>query len=84
MNRKFKLGRLAAAAMLILGAGMLTLSSLAWEGTPMQNTALLLSLVFLILAVVVVFVCCRCPHCGHVIFKKLFAVKRCPNCGRQL
>ena len=44
----------------------------------------LLSALFFILAIIVIAVFCKCPHCGKRIFLGLFKYKTCPNCRHDL
>ena len=84
MSRKFRIGRWAAGILILIGAILLTGSGTFWADSAMQEPALYGCLVLMIAALTVVFVCCRCPHCNHVVFKNLFGAKRCPDCGRPL
>ena len=84
MSRKFRVGRWVAGILIVLGAILLTGSGTFLADGAMQEPALYGCLGLIIAALVVVFVCCRCPHCGHVVFRNLFGAKRCPDCGRPL
>ena len=48
------------------------------------STAALIAVVCLVLAVILVVTCLKCPFCGRMIISKCLVVKNCPHCGRNL
>ena len=60
--------------------------SIAVNGTDsvMVLYAPILSLMFFVLAFVVIFLYCRCPNCGKRVFLGLFKAVNCPRCRRNL
>lgn len=84
MNQKFRIGRWIAEGLILLGIVLITLSATLLEETKWQVPLMYVCLALLILALCVVYFCCRCPHCGNVVFKNLIGAKRCPDCGRPL
>ena len=43
----------------------------------------LLSVVCFVLAFVVIFLYCKCPYCGKVVYLGLFKATHCPKCRRS-
>ena len=54
------------------------------EGSRLQLILILLTLVFMIAAVVVIFLYSRCPSCGKVIVFGVLKATSCPRCKRNL
>ena len=54
------------------------------EGSRLQLILILLTLVFMIAAVVVIFLYSRCPSCGKVIAFGVLKATSCPRCKRNL
>ncbi|MEG1632571.1 MAG: hypothetical protein RR314_00820 [Oscillospiraceae bacterium] len=44
----------------------------------------LAAIIFLFIAVGIVFKWCRCPWCNQILFKNMFNVTVCPACNRDL
>ena len=47
------------------------------------NGTVVLSLVCFVMAFVVIFLFCKCPYCGKVIYLGLFKATHCPKCRRS-
>ena len=54
------------------------------EGSSLQLVLLLLTLAFMIAAIVVIFLYSRCPSCGKVIVLGVLQATSCPRCKRNL
>jgi hypothetical protein len=54
------------------------------SGSTESSYAALAALISLMLSIAVALKWCRCPWCGHVLFRKLFSLKVCPECHRDL
>ena len=54
------------------------------EGSRLQLILVLLTLVFMVAALVVVFLYSRCPSCGKVIAFGVLKATCCPRCKRNL
>lgn len=50
----------------------------------LQGVLLLVTMAFIIAAVVVIFLYSRCPSCGKIIAFNMLRVTCCPNCKRNL
>ena len=83
MNR-FRIGRWIAEVLIVLGIAAITVSGTVCKNTPAREPLLYVSLGLLILALIIIFVLCRCENCGEPIFKNIIGAKRCPKCGRPL
>lgn len=44
----------------------------------------LAAIIFIFIAVGIIAKWCRCPWCGHLLFRKLYTLKVCPACNRNL
>ncbi len=64
------------AVILILAAMLLA--------NEMSGMLLIIGIIVFVGGLVIVFMYCRCPSCGALIFRKLFVLKVCPNCKRDL
>ena len=53
-------------------------------GTQASIYVMLLSFLLMALALVMLFVCCRCPWCGRRITVGLMKVEVCPHCRRDI
>lgn len=84
MRSKFRVGRGIAQGLILLGAILFTVSATLLEGTVWQEPLMYLCLALLVIAIFVIFLYCRCPYCGHVVFKNLIGAKCCPDCGQPL
>ncbi len=42
------------------------------------------AILFMVLALGVVFLCLKCPYCGKQIFVKCLTIKVCPHCKRNM
>ncbi len=54
------------------------------NGSGLGGMSLLFSTLFLVLSFVIIFVYCRCPHCGKRIYLGLFNAVNCPKCRHNL
>ena len=54
------------------------------EGSVLQAVLVVLTLVFMVAAIVVVFLYSRCPSCGKVIALGVLQATCCPRCKRNL
>ena len=54
------------------------------EGSSLQLVLMVLTLVFMVAAIVVVFLYSRCPSCGKVIAFGVLKATCCPRCKRNL
>ena len=54
------------------------------EGTVLQAVLVILTLVFMVAAITVVFLYSRCPSCGKVIALGVLQATCCPRCKRNL
>ena len=54
------------------------------EGSVLQAVLVVLTLVFMVAAIVVVFLYSRCPSCGKVIVFGVLKATSCPRCKRNL
>lgn len=53
------------------------------NGTVLPMYSAVLSLVCFVMAFVVIFLFCKCPYCGKVIYLGLFKATHCPKCRRS-
>lgn len=60
------------------------IAGLFTNGTSLGGVSALMSLLFFVMAFVVIFLYCKCPNCGKHIYLGLFKAVNCPRCKRNL
>lgn len=70
---------LLVLCVLFAAAGVITNGG----GTALPMYSAVLSIVCFVLAFVVIFLYCKCPYCGKVIYLGLFKATHCPKCRRS-
>ena len=53
------------------------------NGTVLPMYSAVLSLACFVLSFVVIFLFCKCPYCGKVVYLGLFKATHCPTCRRS-
>lgn len=69
---------LLAMCIVFCTAGLFT------SGTSLGAVSAVMSLLFFVMAFVVIALYCKCPNCGKHIYLGLFKAVNCPRCKRNL
>lgn len=60
------------------------MAGLFTSGTSLGAVSAVMSLLFFVMAFVVIALYCKCPNCGKHIYLGLFKAVNCPRCKRNL
>ncbi len=78
----FKRARTLAVILLLIAAFMGCAGSILIP--TIGNKVAIISVIYIVAAVVVWIIWCRCPHCGKRIFRRFLVAVQCPRCKGEL
>ncbi|MBQ9045623.1 MAG: hypothetical protein IJ112_06735 [Oscillospiraceae bacterium] len=85
MNLNFKTARKLVMFFMIASFACAMVGLIFIEpGTTPSLYVMMAAFVLMVLALVFIFVFCRCPWCGRRIFSGMMKVQVCPHCKRDI
>jgi hypothetical protein len=81
---KFDKAKRLTMTLVILGLVLCVLAAILGEDGSLFMILLIGGVVVFLAGMVVCFTWCRCPHCNHVIVRKLMVLEVCPFCKHDL
>lgn len=79
----FETARNMVKLLLAAAAALCVLALIVGEDT-FGMYAAVAALVCVVLTIMVLLTCMKCPYCGRLIVRKCLVVKSCPHCNRNL
>jgi len=84
-NVSFEMARNIIKCLLAIAAIICVIALiLGEEYVTFCSSAVMIALGCVVLAILVLVTCMKCPYCGKLIIRKCLLVKSCPHCGRNL